>query len=153
MNIDIEQRAERAVSYFKEGYNCSQSVFMAYSDLYGIESDMAAKFASSFGGGMGLLREVCGACTGMFMIASMQIPANVPTDKKAKSANYVLVQELAEEFRRENGSIICRELLGLDHKKDEPQLDVRTETLCKKRPCVELVRLAAEIIGRKLQSL
>lgn len=151
MDIDVQARAERARNYFKDGYNCSQSVFMAYSDLFDMSPDMAARISSSFGGGMGRLREVCGTCTGMFMIASLAIPANNPADKEAKMKNYTMVQELAEEFRKENGSIICRELLGLDHKKDEPKPEERTEAYYKKRPCGELVYLAATIVGNKLK--
>lgn len=151
MDIDVQARAERARNYFKDGYNCSQSVFMAYSDLFDMSPDMAARISSSFGGGMGRLREVCGTCTGMFMIASLAIPANNPADKEAKMKNYAMVQDLAEEFRKENGSIICRELLGLDHKKDEPKPEERTEAYYKKRPCGELVYLAATIVGNKLK--
>ena len=113
--IDIKERAERAKAFFQDGYNCSQSVFMAYADLFDLDVELASKFASSFGGGMGRLREVCGACTGMFMVASMAIPAD-NKDADAKKANYALVQQVAEDFRQENGSIICRELLGLDRK-------------------------------------
>lgn len=152
-SIDVRARAERAGQYFKEGYNCAQSVFMAYADVFDMEAGMAARFASSFGGGMGRLREVCGTCSGMFMVASMAIPADDPTDKAAKAANYALVQELAEDFRRENGSIICRELLGLDHKQDCPTPSERTAEYYRKRPCGELVMLAAEIVGRRLAGL
>ena len=108
-NFDIKERAEKAKAYFQDGYNCSQSVFMAYADLFNLDVELASKFASSFGGGMGRLREVCGACTGMFMVASMAIPAD-NKDAEAKKANYALVQAVAEDFRQENGSIICREL-------------------------------------------
>lgn len=153
MEIDVASRADKAKAYFKEGYNCCQSVFMAYADLYDIEPKLAAKIASSFGGGMGRLREVCGTCTGMFLIASFQIPADDPNDKDAKFANYKMVQDLAEEFRKENGSVVCRELLRLDHKKDDPHPSERTESYYKKRPCAELVHLAAEIVGKKLQML
>lgn len=151
--IDLAARVERAGQYFREGYNCAQSVFMAYADLYDIEPRRAATIASSFGGGMGRLREVCGTCSGMFMVASMAIPADDPADKAAKAANYALVQELAEDFRRENGSIICRELLGLDHKHDAPTPSERTAEYYKKRPCGELVMLAAEIVGKRLLNL
>ena len=115
----IKERAERAKAFFQDGYNCSQSVFMAYADLFDLDVELASKFASSFGGGMGRLREVCGACTGMFMVASMAIPAD-NKDADAKKANYALVQQVAEDFRQENGSIICRELRGLTCKKEDP---------------------------------
>lgn len=153
IEINPTQRGATAALYFHDGYNCAQSVFMAYSDIFGIDTQLAATLASSFGGGMGRLREVCGTCSGMFMIASLAIPAADPTDKQAKAANYALVQDLAAEFRAENGSIICRELLGLDRPKDNPTPSERTNEYYNKRPCGELVRLAAEIVGRKLASM
>ena len=122
----VKERAERAKGYFQDGYNCSQAVFMAYADLFDMDVELASKLASSFGGGMGRLREVCGTCTGMFMVASLAIPAD-NRDAEAKKTNYALVQQLAEDFRKENGSIICRDLLGLDHKKDEPTPSARTQ--------------------------
>ena len=150
---NIEERAAQAVQNFKEGYNCCQSVVMAYADLYGKTADEMAVIASAFGGGMAKMREVCGTCTGMFMIAGLQIPANDPKDKEAKAANYKLVQELAEEFRRENGSIICRELLGIDGKSGAASAEGCAGQEKKKRPCPELIRMAVEIVGRKLQTL
>lgn len=148
----IKERAEKAKGYFQDGYNCSQSVFMAYADLFDIDVELASKLASSFGGGMGRLREVCGTCTGMFMVASLAIPAD-NKDTETKKTNYALVQQLADDFRKENGSIICRELLGLDHKKDKPTPSARTQEYYKKRPCGELVYLAAEILGKRLMEL
>ena len=150
MEINVEERAKQAETYFRSGYNCAQSVYMAFSDLYGMDPKMAGIISAPFGGGMGRLREVCGACTGMFLVAGLQLPADEPSKK---GDSYKLVQELAEEFKAENGSIICRELLGLDHKKDEPIAEVRTEAYYKKRPCAELVHLAATIVGKKIQSI
>ena len=150
MEINVEERASQAETYFRSGYNCAQSVYMAFSDLYGMNPKMAGIISAPFGGGMGRLREVCGACTGMFLVAGLQLPANEPSKK---GDSYKLVQELAEEFKAENGSIICRELLGLDHKKDEPVAEARTEAYYKKRPCAELVHLAATIVGKKIQSI
>lgn len=151
--INPKARAERAKQYFLEGYNCCQSVFMAYADIYDLTPDFAAMMASSFGGGMGRLREVCGTCSGMFMVASLALPANDPKNKEAKAANYAMVQELAEEFRKENGSIICRELLGLDRPKENPTPSERTAEYYKKRPCPELVYLSATIVGNHLLKL
>ena len=100
------------------------------------------------------MREVCGTCTAMFMIAGLQMPANDPKNKEAKAANFKMVQELAEEFRRKNGSIICRELLGLTGEKRETAEGEGCATpQRKKRPCVELIQMAAEIVGRKIESL
>ena len=150
MEINVEERAKQAETYFRSGYNCAQSVYMAFSDLYGMDPKMAGIISAPFGGGMGRLREVCGACTGMFLVAGLQLPADEPSKK---GDSYKLVQELAEEFKTENGSIICRELLGLDHKKDEPVAEERTEAYYKKRPCAELVHLAATIVGKKILAL
>ncbi len=124
MEINVEERAKQAETYFRSGYNCAQSVYMAFSDLYGMDPKMAGIISAPFGGGMGRLREVCGACTGMFLVAGLQLPADQPSKK---GDSYKLVQELAEEFKTENGSIICRELLGLDHKKDDSVAEARTE--------------------------
>lgn len=152
-NIDVAKRAAQAENYFRAGYNCAQSVYMAYADLFDMDVDMAAKISAPLGGGMGRLREVCGACSGMFLLAGLAIPANNPQDKDAKTANYRMVQELAAEFKAENGSIICRELLGLDHRHDAPTPETRTDAYYKKRPCAELVHCAAEIVGKKLADL
>lgn len=152
MDINVEERADKARELFLSGYNCAQSVVLAYADLFNADYDLIMRLSTSFGGGMGRLREVCGTCSGMFMIAGLAIPAD-NTDKEAKMKNYALVQDLAEEFRRENGSIICRELLGLDHKKDDPKPEARTNEYYKKRPCPELVHLSATIIGNKLKTI
>lgn len=101
---------------------------------------------------MGRLREVCGAVSGMSIIAGFISPAFDPTDRKAKSANYALVQQFAEEFRRENGSIICRDLLGLTVQKQEPTPDERTPEYYKKRPCAELVAMSARIVAEYITS-
>ena len=106
MEINVEERAKQAETYFRSGYNCAQSVYMAFSDLYGMDPKMAGIISAPFGGGMGRLREVCGACTGMFLVAGLQLPADEPSKK---GDSYKMVQELAEEFKAENGSIICRE--------------------------------------------
>lgn len=109
----METRKERAARLFKEGYNCSQAVFAAYADKYGIDEETALKLSASFGGGMGRMREVCGAVSGMFMIAGLETGATEGKDVEGKKANYDMVQKMAEVYRKENGSIICKELLGL----------------------------------------
>ncbi len=153
MEIDIEKRVQRARELFLEGYNCSQSVFLAYSDLFGLEPRLAATLSGPLGGGMGRLREVCGAVSGMSLIAGFARPFIDPADRSSKAANYALVQELAERFRSENGAIVCRELLGLTQKKDNPTPAERTAEYYRKRPCVELVASAARIVGEKLGAL
>ncbi len=150
MAINIEERVEAARNYFTSGYNCSQSVALAYADYFEIDPTLMATISASFGGGMGRLREVCGAVSGMVLLAGFISPADDPKNKAAKSANYALVQEFAEEFRSENGSIICRELLGLTCRKQDPTPEDRTPEYYKKRPCADLVAMAAEIVGKKL---
>lgn len=151
--IDTEARAEQAVAYFKSGYNCAQAVYMTFSDLFGMDRQMAARIAAPLGAGMGRLREVCGTVSGMFLIAGLAIPAEDPENTENKVLNYTMVQRLAERFRQENGSIICRELLGLSVRQETPTPEPRTENYYKKRPCAELVRCAARIIAEELKTL
>ena len=152
-SINVEERAEQAVSNFKSGYNCAQSVYMAYADLFGIDSKTAAIIAAPMGAGIGRMREVCGTVSGAALIAGLAIPCDNPSDMTSKTRCYALVQQVAERFRQENGSIICRELLGIAPIKESPVPSPRTETYYKKRPCVELVRMAATIIGEQLNSI
>ncbi len=144
---DIEARTERAKELFRSGYNCSQSVVLAYADLLGLEPTLAATLSAPFGGGMGRLREVCGAVSGMTMLAGVLAPSPACDNPTAKRDNYALVQHFAERFRAANGAIVCRTLLGLDQQKDEPTPSPRTEEYYRKRPCVELVGDAARIVG------
>ena len=92
---EIEKRSEQAVAYFKQGYNCAQSVYMAYADVFGMDKDLAARIIAPLGGGMGRLREVCGAVSGMFLVAGLKHPADNPADHEAKTRNYAAVQRLA----------------------------------------------------------
>ena len=140
--------SDLAKELFKKGYNCSQSVFASFCDETGIDFDTALKIASSFGGGMGRLREVCGAVSGMFMVAGMKYGYTDPCDNKAKNEHYKIIQDLAKRFEKENRSIICRELLGLSTKRDTYVSESRTEGYYKKRPCAELVENAAMILDK-----
>ena len=99
-----EERIQKAVNFFKEGYNCSQSVVAAYADLYGFTHEQALHMAASFGGGIGRMRETCGAACGMFLLAGLERCALEGADRGAKAANYALVQELADKFRKETGA-------------------------------------------------
>ncbi|MGN1145657.1 MAG: C-GCAxxG-C-C family protein [Acetatifactor sp.] len=152
MEIDIEKspRAQQAMAYFKEGYNCSQAVFLTFADKYNMDKGMALKLSSSFGGGVGRLREVCGAVSGMCMVAGLLYGYDEPKDLEGKAEHYARIQELAGEFRERNGSIVCKELLGLTKKEDSPIPDKRTEEYYKKRPCVQLVGMAAAIMEQYL---
>lgn len=142
----------RAKEYFREGYNCAQSVALAYADITALDEQMVATITASYGGGMGRLREVCGAVSGMAFLASFISPCPTKDNSEAKKANYALVQEFAEAFRKQNGAIVCRTLLGLDRPKDEPTPSARTAEYYKKRPCADLVYDAALIVGNYLQN-
>lgn len=143
---NMEDRIELAVSLFKEGYNCSQSVVAAFADLYGFTREQALKMSASFGGGIGRMRQTCGAACGLFMVAGLETGCTEGKNREGKEANYKLVQELAEEFRRRNGSIVCAELLGLAKSAPTPATpEERTTEYYKKRPCVKMVEEAARI--------
>ena len=145
-NMTKEERIEKAVSLFKEGYNCSQSVVAAFADMYGFTHEQALKMSSAFGGGIGRMRETCGAACGMFMLAGLERGAIVGADRDSKGATYALVQELAAKFKEENGALRCADLLGLSKK--EPVVSTpeeRTNAYYAKRPCVKMVETAARI--------
>ncbi len=148
----MSKHSDQAVSLFREGYNCSQSVLGAFCDETGLSFELSMKLASSFGGGMGRLREVCGAVSGMFLVIGAKYGYTSPKDAADKAAHYQLVQSLAKEFESENGSIICRELLGLPAQQaDDPTPAARTEDYYRKRPCAQMVACAAEILDRYLE--
>lgn len=139
--------SQRAVELFKEGFNCSQSVFAAFAHRFDIDEDTAKKISAGLGGGIGRLREVCGAVSGAAMVIGSLASATEGADAENKQKNYELVREFAKRFTEENGSIICRELLGLDEQtKETAKPESRTAEYYKKRPCVELVECAAQIL-------
>jgi len=137
---------ERAMELFKEGYNCSQSVFAAFCEECGMDFETALKISSSFSGGMGRLREVCGAVSGMFMVVGMKYGYSDPKDSLSKAEHYKRIQELAEQFKEKNHSLICRDILGLSTQSESYIPEERTAEYYKKRPCAELVGDAAEIM-------
>lgn len=148
-----EERIEKAVSLFKEGYNCSQSVVGAYADLYGFTFEQAIHISASFGGGIGRMRETCGAACGMFLLAGLERCAKDGVDREGKAANYKLVQELAGKFKEECGALRCADLLGLS--KTEPIVstpEARTPQYYAKRPCAHMVETAARIWGDFLEN-
>lgn len=149
----MEERIEKAVSLFKEGYNCSQSVVAAFADMYGFTHEQALKMSASFGGGIGRMRQTCGAACGLFMLAGLETGCTEGKDREGKEANYKVVQALAEEFRKRNGSLICAELLGLSKAEPTPTTpEARTAEYYKKRPCVMMVREAAQIWSEYLST-
>ena len=130
----MSEKAQRAKALFLEGYNCAQAVAGAFAPEMGLSVDAAARLASGFGGGMGRMREVCGAVSGMTLAASALRGYNDPKAGPEKTDTYAMIQELAGRFRAENGSIICRELLGLARPEGTPQAEARTPEYYKKRP-------------------
>lgn len=152
MLTNKEERIERAVSLFMEGYNCAQSVVAAFADLYGYTEEQAFKMAASFGGGIGRMRQTCGAACGMFLLAGLDCGATDGADRAGKSHNYAVVQELARKFEEKNGSLICAELLGLKPKTPiVSQAEARTEQYYAKRPCPNMVRTAATLFAEYLE--
>lgn len=168
---ETDRRAARAVELFRQGYNCAQSVALALGDLYGLPDNLTARISASFGGGIGRMRETCGTASAMFMMAGMEVgdandspqaPANANPypDASVKKKNYEVVQRLAADFRREAGSIICRELLGLVKAGADgsvPPVPVvatpepRTPEYYQKRPCIGKVELAVRIYMKYLE--
>ena len=139
-------RKEKAMQSFLDGYNCAQCMMLAFEDMLTIDLDTALKIASPFGGGMGRLREVCGSVSGMFMVLGFIKGYSEPGDYEGKKELYEHVQELARRYEKANGSIICRELLGLDVKKEDATPSQRTDEYYKKRPCAAKIGSAAEIL-------
>lgn len=139
-------RKEIAMNYFEEGYNCAQSVTLAFEDLLCVKREELLALTSSFGGGMGRLREVCGAVTGMFVVAGLLYGYTSPDAKEEKASHYERIQNLAAEFSAKRNSIICRELLGIEKKQESFVPEERTSEYYKERPCKELVGTAAEIL-------
>lgn len=175
-NIDPEARAEEARANFYKGYNCTQSVLLAYLDVLGLTAEKALEIGSGFGGGMGRLREVCGSVSGMFMVAGCAFPAINPNNMEERKANYAVIQNLAAQFKEINGSIVCRELLAMGTKKasdhqmptteenaaqecatkptacatESPMPSMRTPEYYHKRPCPELIAISARLVGEMI---
>lgn len=143
--------SEKAKELFKQGYNCSQAVLGAFAEELGLDFETAMKISSSFGGGMGRMREVCGTVSGMFMAAGLMFGPSNNENPSAKGKHYTRIQELAKRFKDMNGSIICRELLQGVESSTSPTPSERTEAYYKKRPCVDLVGDAAEIFEKYLE--
>lgn len=140
-------KGDIAKQNFMNGYNCSQAVLLAFCEDFGLEKETALKISEPFGGGMGRMREVCGTVTGMFMVLGLAMGNSDAKDGSTKKNIYKSVQELAEKFKQDNGSIICRELLGLQKANKESYVpSERTKEYYKKRPCPELCKYAADIL-------
>jgi C_GCAxxG_C_C family probable redox protein len=138
-----------AAELFCNGCNCSQAVLVAFAEDCGMDKVTAMKLSSSFGGGMGRLREVCGAVSGMFMVAGLLKGYVTEDGKEKKDAHYSLIQELAKEFTDIHGTYICKDLLGSLGKSTSPVSDPRTAEYYKVRPCVKFVITASEILDKR----
>ncbi|MCD8011163.1 MAG: C-GCAxxG-C-C family protein [Lachnospiraceae bacterium] len=140
-------RVKRAEEYFLQGYNCSQAVFAAFSDRYGIDEATALRLTSTLGGGIASRREVCGALNALSMVCGLETGGS-EVNHELKKASYRGNRELLEEFENEYGSILCRELLATAKKRPEKDPAERTAEYYAGRPCLAYVRAAAEILER-----
>ena len=141
--VFMEDKAKKAEELFLSGYNCAQSVFCAFCEDFGIDFEVGLKMTSSMGGGMGRLREVCGAVSSMFLLVGLKRGYIENNNDEIKANHYKLIQDLADEFKNEFGSILCRDLLGEDRGSYVP--DKRTEEYYKTRPCAEFIKYAAKL--------
>lgn len=151
---DLDERVARAVEYFMAGYGCSQSVVAAFSDLYGLDETMAKRIAAGFGGGVGRMRMMCGAVSGLVMLVGLDCGQSEGSDREGKSACYKVVQELLAQSQTENGSLICAEILGLNGYQKAASSYVaspRTAAYYKTRPCAAKVESAARIFAEYLK--
>ena len=145
-------KGDIAKQNFMNGYNCSQAVLLAFCEDFGLEKETALKISEPFGGGMGRMREVCGTVTGMFMVIGLAMGNGNSKDNTTKKNVYKSVQELAAKFKEDNGSIVCRELLGFQKNNKESYVpSERTKEYYKKRPCPELCKYAADILEEYLK--
>ncbi len=148
----MQSRVEQAVQTFESGYGCAQSVFATYADLFGIDRETALKLASPMGGGIGRMREVCGTVSSMALLAGLKEGNIDPSDEEGRERIYLLVRKMSDSFREENGTIICRELLGLEEREQSAKPGKRTEEYYASRPCSRLVRCAAKLVEEMLLS-
>lgn len=147
-----ETHADKACRLFAGGMSCAQAVFVAFTDVTGMDEAQAMRLSSSFGAGMGRMREVCGACSAMFMIAGLLYGLGPGFDDAEKAAHYARIQELAAAFKAEHGTIVCRELLKGLRVTSTPTPEKRTEQYYRTRPCIRFVRTAAEVMERYLEA-
>lgn len=148
----MQSHGEKAKALFLEGYNCTQAVVGAFYEEMGLNKEQALRMASPFGGGMGRLREVCGTFSGILIVLGYFYGYDDPKDYEGKKELYAKVQELAGKFKEDNGSIICKELLGLKGRDTSPVPEKRTEDYYKKRPCPELAAYAANLLEKYLET-
>ncbi|MDE7403798.1 MAG: C-GCAxxG-C-C family protein [Lachnospiraceae bacterium] len=146
----MKSRVEQATATFEEGYTCAQSVFSTYADLFGMDKETALKLSSPMGGGIGRMREVCGAVSAMALLAGLKEGNTDPTNEEGKEKIYLLTRQMAEKFREQFGTIVCRELLGIEGMEESAKPSVRTQQYYQERPCLQLIAAAAKIIEEML---
>lgn len=144
--LKMESRVLKAVATFEEGYNCCQSVFSTYADLFGMDRETALKLSCSMGAGVGRMREVCGTVSAMALLAGLKTGNTDPQNQAAKTANYELVRRLADAFKEEQGAIVCREILGIRGREKSAAPSIRTKEYYRTRPCSRTVACASRII-------
>ncbi|MBD5547070.1 MAG: C_GCAxxG_C_C family protein [Lachnospiraceae bacterium] len=142
----MKSRVEQATATFEEGYTCAQSVFSTYADLFGMDRETALKLSSPMGGGIGRMREVCGAVSAMALLAGLKEGNTDPANEEGKEKIYLLTRQMAERFREQFGTIVCRELLGIEGMEESAKPSVRTQQYYQERPCLQLIAAAAKII-------
>lgn len=155
MTDDLENRVQRAVDIFMQGFGCCQSVVAAFADLYGLDDSLAKRIAAGFGGGVGRMRMMCGAVSGIVALVGLDCGQTDGADREGKSACYKAVQELLAQSKAQNGSLICAEILGLNGRQKAESSYVaspRTAEYYKRRPCAAKVESAARIFAEYLQS-
>ncbi len=147
MSLQKMSKGEKAEALFKQGLNCAQAVASAFAEELNMDIADIERLTMGFGGGIGRMREVCGTVSGMaFVISALYAD-------EGKTSVYTRIQKVAEKFEAENGSIVCRELLGLDKNGNRcPVPEPRTERYYKKRPCNQLVHMAADILEEFLKN-
>ncbi|MDD3508310.1 MAG: C-GCAxxG-C-C family protein [Parabacteroides sp.] len=150
-DFDIEKRVDKAVDNFYTGYNCAQSVFLAYWDILGLEYDVARNMSVSFGAGVGRMREICGTVTAMAMIAGFKYPISVPNDENESNSVDNIIREMAGIFKDKHHTILCRELLPESELQSTPAPSIRTKEYYQRRPCSAFIADAARIAGFMLK--
>ena len=143
-------RVEKATATFEEGYTCAQAVFATYADLFGLDRETALRLSSPMGGGIGRMREVCGAVSAMALLAGLKEGNTDPASEEGKERIYVLTRQMAEKFKEKHQTIICRELLGIDQVEESAKPSERTKQYYRDRPCTELVATASRIVEEML---
>jgi len=155
MTTELEQRIQRAVELFMQGYGCCQSVLCAFADRYGMDEETALRVSAGFGGGVGRMRMMCGTCSALVILAGMEKGQTRGDDREGKAACYQLVRQLLETFRQRNGSIICAEWLQMNGVKAETgtsQPDERNAEYYRVRPCARKVESAARVFAEYLSN-